>query len=306
MIAVIDIGSNTVRMNVYKLLINDQLKQSGFQFLFSEKEMAGLASHIENNELSSAGLRNLLKILKGFRLVLDKLSIEKFYPFATASLRNITNSEEVLQAIEVETGFKIHLISGEDEGYLGFFGSRGDISSNEGFVTDIGGGSTELVHFKDEKVISAKSLTMGSLSMFKQHVSGILPTNKEQKAIKNAVQQQLKKNFPDGPNGNIQQIVGVGGTIRAALDLKQYLHNNHSDNVITYQQLLKVLHSIDDGSSEAKTNILKVIPNRIHTIIPGLIILKETMKFFGCQELVVSQTGAREGYLLKYVLRSEH
>lgn len=305
MLAIIDIGSNTIRMNVYKILIDETLHQSGFRFLFSEKEMAGLASHIEDNELSEAGLQNLLRILKRFRLILDNLSIETMFPFATASLRKINNSSEVLDIIKQQTNFDIHLISGKEEGRLGFLGSRVDTQVNQGLMTDIGGGSTELVHFKDDKIFSSESIALGSLGLYKEYVEGILPNAKEQKAIKKFVRKQLKDNYEGLEINHVEKMVGIGGSIRATLKLHHYLLNDYESNSMTLSDVENIINRISDGTYEAQAIILKVISERVHTILPGLIVLREIMKYFDIKEVVVSQSGVREGYLIKHVLKKD-
>lgn len=297
MIAIIDIGSNTVRLNVYKRT------GSCFQLQFSEKEMAGLASHIENGILVPAGYNNLIRILKGFRQVLDNLGIQAIYPFATASLRLISNSAEVLNKIEKQTSFKLHLISGEEEGHLGFIGAKLNSSLDRGLMVDIGGGSTELVSFKDHEVKDSVSVGVGSLNLYKQHIKDILPTKQEQKEIRTTVHKKLDKTFKDRKVGEYKTILGVGGTIRALLKLENYIYDRYGNRIIKRERVLEIIKMISDGSPKAQGTILKVIPNRIHTILPGLLNLKEVMKYFDVQEIIVSETGAREGYLLKYVLK---
>lgn len=294
--AIIDIGSNTVRVNVY------ETKGHQFRLMFSVKEMAGLISHIEDNVLSEAGLLNLLRILNRFKDVLDNLKIHDVYPFATASLRKIDNSQEVLKRIKDELGFTIDLISGEEEAYLGYIGSHANVMSKEGLVVDIGGGSTEFVHFYHNEVVNTRSLAMGSLRMYKNNVKKILPKKSELQAIQEDVHANLevfdRKKIPYIPT-----IIGVGGTNRAALKLENYIYNHYGNRQISYERLLEIYESISTCNSEAQSTILKVIPDRVHTIIPGLIILIETMKFFECKDVVVSQYGAREGYLIKNVLK---
>ena len=99
--AVIDIGSNSIRMNVYRV------RNEKFRLLFSKKAMAGIVSYVRDGRLNKDGIGVLCSTLDGFAKVLTQLEIDRSYVFATASLRNIDNTREVLAAIERKTGWKV-------------------------------------------------------------------------------------------------------------------------------------------------------------------------------------------------------
>ena len=92
MYAIIDIGSNTIRLNVY------QVEEDGaIHSIFQSKETAGLAGYVqEDGSMSREGLDRAADALLRFRSILDALHIENRAVLATASLRNITNSEEAV------------------------------------------------------------------------------------------------------------------------------------------------------------------------------------------------------------------
>lgn len=287
MIGIIDIGSNTIRLNVYRIDNNE------FKIAFSSKEMAGLIGHIENQQLNEKGILKLISVLKEFNSILESLNITEVYPFATASLRNINNSEDVLKRVKAETGLTIDLIEGENEGILGFNGAINYVKVPTALLIDIGGGSTEIVPFSHYKIISSVSLPIGSLSLFKQYVKGIIPTQQEIKNMKKAVTKALVDNNPHP--ATFKTIVGVGGTIRALKKINLYLYDDHT---ISEKRFNAILDSISDESDKARDIILKVVPDRIHTIVCGCVILSCIMKHYGVEEIVVSEYGAREGYLI--------
>ncbi len=287
MIGIIDIGSNTIRLNVYRIDNNE------FKIAFSSKEMAGLIGHIENKQLNEKGILKLIGVLQEFNNILESLNITEVYPFATASLRNINNSEDVLKRVKAETGLMIDLIEGENEGILGFNGAINYVKVPTALLIDIGGGSTEIVPFSHYKIISSVSLPIGSLSLFKQYVKGIIPTQQEIKNMKKAVTKALVDNNPHP--ATFKTLVGVGGTIRALKKINSYLYDDHT---IFEKRFNAILDSISDESDKARDIILKVVPNRIHTIVCGCVILSCIIKHYGVEEIVVSEYGAREGYLI--------
>ena len=143
--------------------------------------MTGLAGYVTDGQLSSQGVKKLIKTLNSFKKTAQAFQIKKMYYFATASLRNIDNSKEVLKKVKKETGICIELISGEEEGYLDYYAVSQEMHLEKGILIDVGGGSSELVGFRNGKVLGNKSLPIGSLSLYRQYVHGILPTLEERK-----------------------------------------------------------------------------------------------------------------------------
>ena len=101
--AVIDIGSNTMRMSVYKI------EGQKFTVLLSKKETAGLVNYITEGEMSEEGIGVLIDVLQQFCSSLEEISVNSINAFATASLRNVANSEQVLARIFHAVGLKVEL-----------------------------------------------------------------------------------------------------------------------------------------------------------------------------------------------------
>ncbi len=102
--------------------------------------------------------------------------------FATASLRNIKNTEKALETIKRRTGLSVDVIEGSEEGILGYYGALYTTDLKNGMMFDIGGGSTEFVRVKNGKVKNTECLYRFPQS-FHSNVSGLWPEKKEQKAI---------------------------------------------------------------------------------------------------------------------------
>ena len=139
--AVIDIGSNSIRLTLYETENRD------FKILFREKIMAGLAGYVEDGKLSAEGIECACTGLLTFRGVLQTLDIEHVSVFATASLRNISNTEQALSLIRTATGYSVQVVSGEEEALLGYAGAMRELHLTGGVFLDIGGASTEIVTF---------------------------------------------------------------------------------------------------------------------------------------------------------------
>ena len=255
------------------------------------------ARDAEGIECACAGLLT-------FRKILQTLQIENTRIFATASLRNVSNTERALSVIRAATGFSVEVISGEEEAAFGYAGAMQELDLTDGLFVDIGGASTEVVRFAGGVMESANSCPVGSLKLYRDFVRKILP-NKEaihhmEKAITMAtlgvVERPVRQGLP---------LVCVGGTARAALKLaKRGCRLPETSNSITIGQLDRVCQELCASQKQAADLVLKIEPERIHTMIPGMLILRHMVQGFGAGRVIVSQYGVREGYLCQKILKA--
>lgn len=296
MYGIVDVGSNTIRLTVYRI------KEQTFKILFSQKAMTGLAGYVKDGKLSSDGIRQACDALKSFQGILKNFEITNMSAFATASLRNVENTKEALLEIEKETGLSVEVISGEEEAILDFEGATHNIEMEHGILVDIGGGSTEVVTYQKGKIETPLSLPMGSLNLYTKNVENILPKKAEVKKMRKSIQEQIKKLGEEIEPREI--ICGVGGSIRAASKLNNYLFSESAANrEISIGHLDYILSTLEENNATTLNLILKVCPERIHTIIPGLLILKSIAKLYNSEKIIVSRYGVREGYLYERVVK---
>lgn len=297
---VIDIGSNSIRLTVYAIRNGQE-----FKILFREKIMAGLASYVKNGVMTAEGIKCACSALLEFRRRLELLDIntKKTAVFATASLRNISNTQDALAKIEVATGFKIELISGEEEALLGYIGAMQELNIPGGVITDIGGASTEVVLFNKGTIQDSKSFPVGSLSLYRSCVKKILPNSISRKQIESLLKEEIDKKAKYFKRKHTP-LVGVGGTSRAVLRLaKKFFDFPDSCYSITAQQLERLYFTLSRGDREAIDLILWTGADRIHTLVPGIMILRHVSALFDADELIVSNYGVREGYLCQKILK---
>ncbi|WFR59348.1 phosphatase [Anaerocolumna sp. AGMB13025] len=298
--AIIDLGSNTIRLCIYEYL-DSQVKS-----LLEKKKMAGLANYIKNEKLSSSGVERACDILKEFSGILKNFHVDagNTHVFATASLRNIVNTKEVISLIKDNTGFEVELLSGEEEATLDFIGATKVIDSDSGILVDIGGGSTEIVPFAGKAIQKATSMPIGSLNLYVKYVKKIIPKDGERLAIRQAVLDNLEALELD--RQEYPTICGVGGTIRAAAKLSNHLFNlPRTNTTIEAVYIKKILELIHNSHKDTLTPVLQNIPDRVHTIIPGLIIVDTIMDYFHSETIIVSKYGIREGYFYERILKGE-
>ena len=314
--AMIDIGSNSMRLTVY------ETEGKSFKILFREKSMAGLAGYVENGTLSDEGILCACRGLLKFKKILTSLDIQDVVIFATASLRNISNTEEAVSAIRDRTGWEVEVISGEEEALYGYTGamrefqlSRGavldiggamrEFQLSRGAVLDIGGASTELALFDEDRPLRSLSLPIGSLNLYRSCVKKILPGRRSLKKIRETIQAELdRSSLPDFE----QQLplVCVGGTGRAVLKLAGAVYAQPEGcRAIGAEQLdglCAILCRGDRQMIDLIFLILKLSPDRIHTIVPGILVLHSLFHLLDAKTLEIGKYGVREGYLCRKIL----
>ena len=293
---VVDVGSNTIRLCIYSVTAGRIIS------MLNNKVTVGLIGYVEDGRLSPRGIRKACDVLNTHKTMAYSLGVKELFVFATASLRNIDNREEAVSEIKEKTGLDVDVISGLDEAMLDFEGSAHVMALSDGLMVDIGGGSTELVLFRDNVAKDAVSINIGSLSMFKNYVSHLFPGTGEAKMIKKRAIAELDK-VKFLHNEKVDTIVGIGGTIRA---VKKF-NNDHfelpKDNAeIMTSYIHEMLHGLQGGDRKTLRKILQVTPDRVHTLIPGMLILDTICEKCGCERILMSSFGVREGYLYKKVV----
>ena len=307
---IVDLGSNTIRLSIYKY------EDDVMKLLLSKKSIAGLLGYVESGRLSHKGVAKVCSVLKNFKDILDNFGIDQYHVFATASLRNITNTDEVLSAIREASGFDVELLSGEEEATLDFYGAVHATDIRSGLLIDIGGGSTELVFFENGVISGAVSMPIGSLNLSLKHVRSIIPKDEAFKKIKHDVLDELKKlrNSKFGSRKTVGAagadtgltVCGVGGTVRAARKIYNDMYDLPVGNMTLEMEKFSGLLSVyRKDNKEIMRRVMQLAPDRIHTVITGMIILATVSKEFKADRIVVSTYGVREGYLYQKVLGGE-
>jgi exopolyphosphatase/guanosine-5'-triphosphate,3'-diphosphate pyrophosphatase len=298
--SIVDLGSNTIRLCLYEYS-NNSLKS-----ILERKTMAGLANFVKHDKLSQTGIDRACEILNEYKGILSNFQITEkdVHVVATASLRNIVNTQEVINIIKEVTGFQVELLSGETEATLDFIGATKSIDVDSGIVVDIGGGSTEIVVFDNREIQLATSMPIGSLNLYVKYVKKIIPKEEERLLMQKVVRDNLEA-LEIKPK-EYTTICGVGGTIRAAGKLNNTIFKlNGNPTEIEVNHISKILELLKNSKKSTLTPVLQIIPDRIHTIIPGLIILNTISEYFGCKNIIVSKFGIREGYLYERILKGE-
>jgi exopolyphosphatase / guanosine-5'-triphosphate,3'-diphosphate pyrophosphatase len=294
--AVIDIGSNSGRMIVFRLQEGGHL-----DVLEDARAPLRLARALrETDELGENAIERTLEALRDFRAVAEGAGAVSVTAVATSAVRDAADGKELL-ARAAGIGIPLQVIDGEAEARLGFLGAVHDLPVASGLTMDVGGGSTELSLFRDRQFVGSWTVRLGSLRISDLHLASDPPTDKELKRARNEIAAVLRA--AEIPLlANDEALVGIGGTIRnlAKMDLRRseyplpLLHGY----VLESGRIGELTADLAARKMARRTRISGLNPDRVDTIVGGALIVQGIVDHVGAAEVVVSSRGLREGLAL--------
>jgi exopolyphosphatase / guanosine-5'-triphosphate,3'-diphosphate pyrophosphatase len=159
-VAVIDIGSNSVRLVVYEEMARSVVS------IFNEKTLCGLGREVQSTGLLAPdAVAKALTSLRRFRALCRIMKVGRVHAIATAACRDASNGPEFIAKAEQICRVHIEILSGPREAHLSALGVVSGIHKPDGIVGDLGGGSLELVDIRGHRVRKGLTLPLGSLAL---------------------------------------------------------------------------------------------------------------------------------------------
>ena len=244
-IAIIDIGSNSVRLVAYEGLSRSPTP------IFNEKVMCGLGKKVlSTGRLSDEAMAKALAALARFRVLVETMGIKLVKVIATAAARDASNGPDFLARCAEVTGIFPELISGKREAELTAWGVVSGIHQPDGVAGDLGGGSLELIDVKGNTLGKGVTLPLGALSLQDRSDGSI---RKARKIIRDGL-----TGLPQLKALSGRSFYAIGGTWRALARLHmrqrgyplQVMHNYvmSAADAVTYGLIDKVLTSRADSA----------------------------------------------------------
>ncbi len=298
---VIDIGSSTVRMAVY-----DISPAGGAEMLLKKKHIVGLAGYVEGGRMTQAGIDKAVEILQEFRAFLACFHIDHVCAFTTAALRNASNSREAVAEIERRTGLSIRVISGDEEATFDFIGATHGLAGESGLLVDIGGGSTELVAFAAGRIERKVSLPLGATALAARFSAEVLPSRAECAAMR-AEAQEVLAGASSFARIQAPVLCGIGGTFKSGLALYRAVYGESAGDDLTMEaarlpELIERFVRDRALPQEDVVLLMRAVPDRLPTILPGLVVADVIAKRFGAQRITYSDSGVREGFIYSEII----
>jgi exopolyphosphatase/guanosine-5'-triphosphate,3'-diphosphate pyrophosphatase len=296
-VAVIDIGSNSVRLVVYAAMARSLVT------VFNEKALCGLGREVQSTGLLAPdAVEKALTALRRFRALCRVQKVGRVHAIATAACRDASNGPDFIAKAERICGVPINILSGPREAKLSALGVVSGVHNPDGIVGDLGGGSLELIDVRGNRIHSGVTLPLGSLAL--QDAS-----HKSLKRAERIVKTDLSS-VAHLKAGRGRAFYAVGGTWRALARIHIIqsgypLHVMHGYSIpaadaLDFTQRLRRL-----VSTNMLANIEAVADARRPLLAYAALVLEYVIRVARPKTIVFSTFGVREGLLYEMLPQAE-
>ena len=292
----IDIGSNTIHIVVAHSSPDD------LAILADEVDLVRIGESVTTTGgISDQKRDEALAVLQRYKTLAEQLGAESILVVATEAIRQASNSNTFLEQVRRETGLAVHLINGDVEATLTFFGATYETLKKADpdmplAVMDLGGGSTELITALGSHITWLTSISIGSGALHDRYMPSDPPNTEELDAARSF----LRSSFLDIQiQQKIPTLIATGGSANSLLFLAHRADfldaNSHHLTIGALQQCEALLLSTPAEEIAARYDQ----PVERTRILPaGCVVIQEMIAHFQLAELQVSSHGIREGMLL--------
>lgn len=295
-VAVIDIGSNSLRMVIY-----EKTSRFAFHILHEAKSRVRISQNAYQNSgnLQEAPMQRAYDALENFLSIITSFKARKTLCVATSALRDAPNQKEFLNRVKNGLGLNIKVIDGQREAYLGAIACANLLpEQNSAISIDIGGGSTEFALINKKDILKSFSINLGTVRL-----KELFFDLNDIDGAKEYIDKELA--VLDGID--VSTMIGIGGTFRAISSALLAKSDYPIDKLHAYRPsydefenfLEKILSSDDDNLKK-----IGIKNSRFDVIKSGALILLRVFKKFKIKELLTSGVGVREGVFLADLLRT--
>ena len=296
-VAVIDIGSNSVRLVVYEAM------ERSLVSIFNEKTLCGLGREVQTTGLLAPdAVLKALTSLRRFRALCRVMKVGRVHAIATAACRDATNGPDFIAKAERICGVPIEILSGPREANLSALGVISGIHKPDGIVGDLGGGSLELIDVRGNRVRQGVTLPLGGLALQDTSHKSL---KRAERIVKNDISEIVQLRAGRG-----RTFYAVGGTWRALARI----------HIIQSEYPLQVMHGYSIPAAEALdfarrlrrlvaadmlANIEAVSEARRPLLAYAALVLEYIIRTARPKTVVFSTYGVREGLLYSMLPETE-
>jgi exopolyphosphatase/guanosine-5'-triphosphate,3'-diphosphate pyrophosphatase len=277
--AAIDIGSNAIRLQITKVLEFDGVIT--FKKLQYIRFPLRLGHDVfEGGRIGEKKQVGFMRLMTAYKNMIDLYEVDHCYGCATSAMRESTNGRDLVNLVQELIGLEINIISGKEEAELINKVISLNLEDQAYLHIDVGGGSTELNVYKNQKKIESESFPIGSVRLL---------DHKENPDTWIDIENWVKNQFK-GHKGKLTAI-GTGGNINKIYELC----SDTKKRMISLNNILKTQEYLKTFSFEEKLNRLQLNPDRADVIVPASEIYIQVMKAAKASKMYVPDVGLKDG-----------
>jgi exopolyphosphatase/guanosine-5'-triphosphate,3'-diphosphate pyrophosphatase len=300
-LAAIDVGTNTIRLTVA------EIESDGtYRILDEEREMVRLGEHLDRTgRLSEEAIERALAAIGKMKAIADGFEVREIRAIATSAVREAANGRAFCREVLRRHKVRIDVISGEEEAQLAF-GSASRHFNLEGrstAVVDIGGGSLEVILATGVVIDQVHSLPLGAVRVTERLVRSDPLKEKHWKLMRKEIDRSIRS--IGKPLHRAEIMVGSGGTFTALAHMAKWQregrHGSVQGYVLTPAEVIHLLDQLREAPLEVRQQIPGLSPDRADIIVAGATVISRLVKRLGTQQILVNESGIREGLLLSMI-----
>ncbi|HEY4234734.1 MAG TPA: Ppx/GppA phosphatase family protein [Lacipirellulaceae bacterium] len=305
-IAAIDVGSNSVR-----LVVAEVLPSGGYRVLDEERENTRLsAALVKTGELAPTAVETTIAALKRFQSIATGYGVGQIRAIATSAVRDANNGPDFCLRVRRELRLELDVISSDEEARLAFLSvARAfDVSGREVAVTDIGGGSTEIILASSGLVDQMYTTSLGAVRVAEQCGVTDICDEKQLERLRRFIDRTLKKQVGKPPFVP-SMFYGTGGTFTALAAMIMAREGQSGQPMwgyrVTGAQIRHLLSDLAQLPLDKRGKTAGLNPARADIIVSGLAIIERIMVHLHVNVVQVHTRGVRDGLLLT-MIQSSH
>lgn len=280
-IAIIDLGSNSVRMTVW------QCENAKTKVIYNGRKYVRLSEGLaEDNLLKKEPTERTLRALLEFKSIADSLSCDRIRAVATEAMRRAENGAEFAERIKSECGIDIEILSGADESRYDFYASV-DLIDAPSLIMDVGGGSLELISCTADSLLSHTCLPYGAVVMTDRFGDDFFALTEFFTRRFSELDMLKKVENPD--------IIGLGGSIRALFDFSLKKEQGIS---MSSEMLCSEAERVASMTC-AELEKIEAFSERADVIKAGLAPFYALSRLVNSEKITLNNRGVREGVLFE-------
>ena len=289
-VAVVDIGSNSVRLVVYEALSRTT------STVHNEKTICSMGRDIVSTGLlHKEGCELALESLRRFKILVDKLGVTVREAVATAAARDAANGPEFVRRAEAAWGAPVRILSGAEEARLAGEGVLAAIPDADGLAADLGGGSLDMAMVKGGRTGEGNSLPLGPLRLLDSSGGDV---DKARRLVDDELAKLSMLSALDK-----RSLYAVGGIWRslARVDMQreQYPLRMLQHYVIPRDRALSLCAVLAKQGRKSLELMTAVSKRRMELLPFGAVVLQRLLMAAKFKDVVVSANGLREGLIFE-------
>ena len=297
LVAVIDVGSNSVR-----LLVARQLTPTAFEVVDEERFAARIGQGQVDGFLTDEGAERGLRALRICAQVAAGHGLAETVAVGTEALRRAPNAAAFCASVFRETGLRVRMLTADEEAAASFLGVINSTQLDNGYILDIGGGSLEVITVEDREMVSAKSVPFGALYATERYFRSDRPTAKEVRALRRAVRLAVG-DLPSRP-----LVIGVGGAVRNLARMQRvsvgYPLRRLHGLTLPRRAVQRMARALTATDADGRKRIAGINTDRIGSLPAAAVVIDEVLAAMGADAIEVSGQGLREGLVWQELRRA--